>query len=701
VPAALTIHFFLKLGDLTHRERAKGGAPLWASMALAFVAGYLLATSILPPFGLRAKYFPNDNWSGPPVLQVVDREMSSRVLGERTTDFLYRYTVEWSGYLVVHRPGVYRFTTNSDDGSELAVDNRTVVFNRGVHGLETREGLITLTRGTHPIWMQYLQNGGPYGLTVHWGLEGEPLARLTTWSLLADTSSYAGFWLRLIGPTAIGLMAAAGLWLLIGQAQRLAPIWSRSGVVRAVRRVVTPLERTWVAIAVLVLVGAAARVLVHLGSTGILWPDSVIFLLTTEHILNGELFAHDPFRTMFYPFFLAAFLRWGETPASGTAIVIAQQALGLAAIVLFYLAGRRAFTPLVALAGALLFSIHAMELFYEISILSDVLFVFAVAAVVATVARLRWSTSIWSYVVIGAVLALLTLVRPVAQWFVLCVVPVLWASSRTIRRAGIATVVVAAVNTCLLMPWMFVNSREFGFFGISIGRGMGLFTRVFEIDELPLPTETRYPVVKEVAADGAVLHWSANRIRDELNYGRGKSYFVADQELFGFSLEAVTANPLRFAANSVRRWIIQLSGVFGGARTCLSPAHGPYLCSGRMTDLARPGFPHAPTAERRALREWLVSYVKKGYVRMPIVCAFAAVGFITYFAHPRRNAVGLLLALAIGYMTFVPAMLEWPQDRYRLPVDAPLFMFAAWGIAAIGRLLTASDPQTPRVDAVG
>jgi hypothetical protein len=665
-------------------------------MALAGVAGYLLARLLVPPFGLRARYFPNEDWGGPPILHVVDPEMSTAVLAQRTTDFLQRFTVEWSGYLVVHHPGVYRFATTSDDGSELAVDDRTVVFNRGIHGLERREGLITLTRGVHPIWMQYLQNGGPYGLTVQWGVDGEPLAPLSTGSLLADRRSYAGFWLVLVAPAAVGLFSAAALWFVIARVRRFTPRSSQTAAASIFRNVVGWLERPGVAMVILVVVGGGARFLVHLGSTGILWPDSEVFFYTTQQILNGNSFEHDPFRTMFYPFFLATFLRWGETPAVGSALVATQQALGLAATVLFYLAGRRAFTPLVAFVGALLFSVHAMELFYEISILSDVLFVFALAAVLAAVARLSWSYSTASYVFIGILLALLTLVRPVAQWFILCVIPATWAASSNVRRAVKATLVITVVNVVFVMPWMLVNSREFGFFGISIGRGMGLFTTVFEIDQLPLPVDTRYPVVKEVAETGAVLHWSANRIRDEINYGRGMSYFTTDQELFGFALEAVKSNPGVFAANSMRRWMTQLSGVFGGARTCLSPAYGPYLCSGRMTDLSRPAFPNAPTAEHRALREWLVRYVKKDYVRMPVVFAFAALGLVAYFADRRRNAAGLLLALTIGYMTLVPAMLEWPQDRYRLPVDAPLFMFAAWGITAIVSMMTASDPQTAR-----
>lgn len=667
--------------------RAKAGATLWAAMALVFVAGYLLVPQALPKFGLRGRYFSNDNWSGPPLLNVVDPEMSTDVLAQRTTDFLYRYSVEWTGYLVVHRPGVYRFTTNSDDGSELALDDRTVVFNRGVHGLQVAEGQITLTRGVHPIWVEYMQSGGPYGLTVQWGPDGEPLAPLTTRSLLATTNSYLGFWLLLLAPSVAGALSAAGLWLVVARASKRPAQSPETAFARTWRHGIQQLERPATAISILILAGLASRAVIHLGSTGILWPDSAIFYLTTQHVLNGHFFAHDPFRTMLYPFFLAGFLRWGETPAIGTAIVMTQQALGLAATVLFYLVGRRAFTPLVAFSGALLFSIHVMELFYELSILSDVLFVFVIAALLAVVARFRWSASIWSYVLIGALLALLTLVRPVAQWYVLCVAPALWLASPTLRRAVIATVVVAAVNATLLLPWMFVNSREFGFFGISIGRGMGLFTRAFELDRLPLPAVTQYPQVKEIAETGAVLRWSANRIRDEINYGLGKSYYVTDQELLGFTLEAVKANAASFAINSVRRWIIQLGGNFDGARTCLSPQHGPYLCSGRMTEFSLPPFPNAPTAERRTLREWLVKYVRHGYVRMPIVVAFAVLGFVAYVTDRRRNAVGLLLALTVAYMTFVPAMLEWPQDRYRLPVDAFIFMFAAWGVAALGRMV--------------
>ena len=103
-----------------------------------------------------------------------------------------------------------------------------------------------------------------------------------------------------------------------------------------------------------------------------------------------------------------------------------------------------------------------------------------------------------------------------------------------------------------------------------------------------------------------------------------------------------------------------------------------------MTDMSKPPFPNAPTAERRALREWIVKYVRFGYVRTYVVLAFSALGLFAYVAdRKRRNIHGLFLAMVIGYITLIPAMLEWPQDRYRLPVDALLFMFAAWGVRAL------------------
>lgn len=52
---------------------------------------------------------------------------------------------------------------------------------------------------------------------------------------------------------------------------------------------------------------------------------------------------------------------------------------------------------------------------------------------------------------------------------------------------------------------------------------------------------------------------------------------------------------------------------------------------------------------------------------------------------PRRNAAAALLALTAIHFTRVPALSQREQDRFRLPIDAILFMFAAWGVRALAQ----------------
>ena len=41
--------------------------------------------------------------------------------------------------------------------------------------------------------------------------------------------------------------------------------------------------------------------------------------------------------------------------------------------------------------------------------------------------------------------------------------------------------------------------------------------------------------------------------------------------------------------------------------------------------------------------------------------------------------------------TLVPAVTQVPQDRYRLPVDALLFMLAAWGVRFVATVAWRRD----------
>ncbi len=85
---------------------------------------------------------------------------------QRTEDdgFALRFTARLS----VPETGKYTFTTTSDDGSRLYINDRLIVDNDGLHGMRAQSGTIDLTAGLHKIVVTYFDNGGGDGLEVTW-----------------------------------------------------------------------------------------------------------------------------------------------------------------------------------------------------------------------------------------------------------------------------------------------------------------------------------------------------------------------------------------------------------------------------------------------------------------------------------------------------------------------------------------------------
>lgn len=83
------------------------------------------------------------------------------------------FALHTSGKLKITVPGDYNFRLNSDDGSMLYIDGKTVVDNNGLHSPSAREGSITLTAGTHDFILDYYQ--GPadrIALELFWQVPG-------------------------------------------------------------------------------------------------------------------------------------------------------------------------------------------------------------------------------------------------------------------------------------------------------------------------------------------------------------------------------------------------------------------------------------------------------------------------------------------------------------------------------------------------
>ncbi|HQT90531.1 MAG TPA: alpha-L-fucosidase [Candidatus Kryptobacter bacterium] len=85
------------------------------------------------------------------------------------------YGVEYTGYIMVPKNGIYIFYTNSDDGSKLYVGGKLVVDNDGLHGGTEKKGVASLAEGYHPIRVEFFQATGSEELQVQY--EGPGIAK--------------------------------------------------------------------------------------------------------------------------------------------------------------------------------------------------------------------------------------------------------------------------------------------------------------------------------------------------------------------------------------------------------------------------------------------------------------------------------------------------------------------------------------------
>ena len=60
----------------------------------------------------------------------------------------------------------------SDDGSRLAIDGQLMLDNDGTHGVESKEALVTLSAGYHPILLEFFQGKGGRYLSLEWKPKG-------------------------------------------------------------------------------------------------------------------------------------------------------------------------------------------------------------------------------------------------------------------------------------------------------------------------------------------------------------------------------------------------------------------------------------------------------------------------------------------------------------------------------------------------
>ena len=151
--------------------------PRWLAVAGAVaVAGILVGSGYLvfrSHHGLVGEYFVGRDFE----------ELKGRRV-DRTIDFRWmrrspiegvpadNFSVRWTGSIQIPKTDNYQFSTVSDDGVELFIDQHPLISHWDIHGPAIDNGHIHLTEGIHSIRIRYFQGSGDSVIKLMWKPEG-------------------------------------------------------------------------------------------------------------------------------------------------------------------------------------------------------------------------------------------------------------------------------------------------------------------------------------------------------------------------------------------------------------------------------------------------------------------------------------------------------------------------------------------------
>ncbi len=451
-------------------------------------------------------------------------------------------------------------------------------------------------------------------------------------------------------------------------------------------RHIFPLERPAVALSILAVIAAVPRLFLIWTRSVLVWPDSIGYYNAARSMLETKvLVSPHIFHAPLYPIFLAPFIRHNHGPEAGFAIVCVQHLLGMGLVFMCYAVARTVFNPLVAFCSAALLALHTLLLTYECVIQTEVLFTFLLTLTVLLGLRALRNGSLLTYALVGISCAASALTRPVAQQCLSCIVLLVLLHVRDWRRWITICVVVAGSYFAAVSPWMYLNHKVYGFWGLSHGEGLNLALRVFDLDGLAPVQDSHYPEIRKIQRSIAIGgHKSAYRLARRLKEDLGYSQIEADYAMFQLAFETLRAHPLAYARGSLKDFYLLFFNARNSVTEC-PPKVGSFGCVHEHrtpAELSTYGSREVYEPMSEVYRSAATMNLFQGGT---ILLSFA--GMLAFFLRkPARGGewiFGALLCAMIFYFAAVTVAFDTSHDRYRLPIDPYLAMFAAFGLQTI------------------
>jgi alpha-L-rhamnosidase len=127
--------------------------------------------------GLTFSYYEGE-WKELPDISSLTPKKSGKAINLDINSIKERdnyFVIQWKSFIEIQKDGEYTFYTESDDGSQMFINDKMVVNNDGVHGSEEKKGTLFLKKGRHPITILYLQDVG--GASLRFTYSGPGISR--------------------------------------------------------------------------------------------------------------------------------------------------------------------------------------------------------------------------------------------------------------------------------------------------------------------------------------------------------------------------------------------------------------------------------------------------------------------------------------------------------------------------------------------
>jgi 4-amino-4-deoxy-L-arabinose transferase-like glycosyltransferase len=233
----------------------------------------------------------------------------------------------------------------------------------------------------------------------------------------------------------------------------------------AVRLFIFAMVRPWVA-------DVEKSVVLQPGIDPIGYHELGVTLASSHRFAYSPTGEPDALRTPLYPLFIALnYWAFGDRP---WVVMLSQIALMAISCLILFVIIQHLFGREIAVISSLLFALDPNNIFFCITLFSEILFVFLLVIVLyiySVIATLKSSTHIkmhYLYGLLGLFLGLSALARPIALYAPILVVILIVARYRKeIRKAIKYSVILLAVFVLSISPWLYRNYVKFGSASLS------------------------------------------------------------------------------------------------------------------------------------------------------------------------------------------------------------------------------------------